>query len=165
MKAFGVALNTNDLRHLVLSNKDEIAVLKKTASFLLSNNKGVQNALFHLSEQEATFQFSERYGREYLQNVWKEEQRNAKYRVEGHWKEVKRKQSLAAKLRIELSNLKIDLGKKENEEYNARDSLSACEYIYSSEYDRRELQLREAERKTQTAKSLVEAKASELESK
>ena len=164
MKAFGVALNTNDLRHLVLSNKDEIAVLKKTASFLLSNNKGVQNALFHLSEQEATFQFSERYGREYLQNVWKEEQRNAKYRVEGHWKEVKRKQSLAAKLRIELSNLKIDLAKKENEEYNARDSLCACDF-YSSEYNRRELQLREAERKTQKATSLVEAKASELESK
>ena len=159
LDSLGVALNVSYLRHLVLSGKDEIEVLKRTAAFLTKNNRGEINALFHLSKQKATFDILESYGRKYLKNLWDEEKKDANHRVEKHWKEVQEKQALSAKLRAELSALKNQLRQREREKDSAQRYFRNCAN-YDCNYYRQKLN--EAEQSRYKAQNEVQSKARQL---
>ena len=129
----------------------------------MENNRGIKNALFYLSEQRATFDFFESYGRQYLHNLWEEEKEDANQRVEKHFKEIQRKQALCRKLRRELAQL-------ENVLQDAEDDVNSALIDYQNSCTRRDknhyrMALNRAKRSRNEAEDEVQSKAKQLKGK
>ncbi|CAM9169765.1 unnamed protein product, partial [Sphacelaria rigidula] len=117
MASYGVSLEPNDLRHLVLSDKLAVNAALNVADFLRKNTRE-DKAIFTLADGgRATFSFAEEVARgsTVLQKIHADEMKAAEHRKHSHWTEVQRKQAECSKLRIEIRHLKETLAYQENE--------------------------------------------------
>jgi len=108
MEGYGVPLDFNDLSHLVLSNRTEWDAGLRIAEYL--NKHGTEKPVFSLNDETSTFDLGRRIAQASsdMVKVWDQEEKDASCRVEGHWKEVLRKQECARKLRQEIANLEVE---------------------------------------------------------
>lgn len=108
MDGHGVPLDFNDLSHLVLSDHEEWDVALYVASYL--GKYGTIRPVFSLKDEKSTFDVGRRVANSSskMVEIWNQEVQDASCRVEGHWKEVLRKQELARKLRDEIADLEVE---------------------------------------------------------
>jgi Protein of unknown function (DUF3638) len=114
----GVALQFQDLEHLVLANKREWSVVHIVKRFLEKYTVAHQE-LFSLRDQgRATFEMGETLSRSLFCDILYAERQDAERRVVGHWSEVGRKKRIVAQYREELISLQYELtlAKKRREE-------------------------------------------------
>jgi hypothetical protein len=116
LRKFGVALNAHDVRHLVLAEKRAIDVMLRVHAYLVKHTLASRE-VFSLRCEALTYIFAEQISRgdENICRIWQEEQNDAARRVEAHWAEVRRKQQLAAKLRIEIQECRSQLSSFQSE--------------------------------------------------
>jgi hypothetical protein len=107
---YGVSLDYKDLRHLVLSDRSAVDATLAVAAYLSQQEKPGKDLFSLRGGGEATFRFAEEFAKQdqRMMEVWQQEERDADARVENHWKEVKRKQKLAAELREKLTQLRAE---------------------------------------------------------
>lgn len=101
---YGVGVSWQDLRHLVLTDKQAEDAMLAVAAYLRRHTKPGK-AVFTLADGgKATFELAARFAAQNhsMQRVWQEEQVAAQRRADGHWAEVRRKQDKAAELRALL---------------------------------------------------------------
>ena len=109
MKGFGVPLHFEDLGHLVLPTKAEGDAVLAVAAYL--KKVGTGSPMFSLESEESTFNLGRKFADQSseLISVWEQEVVDANFRVRRHWKEVQRKQELAAQLRRDIASLEAEL--------------------------------------------------------
>lgn len=109
MCGFGVPLDFNNLSHLNLSSREEWDVVKQIAIYLRGH--GVNKPLFSLKEEKHTFEMGLRFANASsdMQKIWQEETQDALLRIDGHWKEVQRKQEEARRLRSEIADISVEM--------------------------------------------------------
>ena len=109
MRGFGVPLDFNNLSHLNLSSREEWDVVKQIAIYLRGH--GVNKPLFSLKEEKHTFEMGLRFANASsdMQKIWQEETQDALLRIDGHWKEVQRKQEEARRLRSEIADISVEM--------------------------------------------------------
>ena len=107
MQGFGVPLDYNNLSHLVLSKREEWEAVKRVGVYLCKY--GTNKPVFSLKDENHTFDLGRRVANAStdMVNIWGEEELDAISRIEGHWKEVLRKQEEARKLRAEIAELNV----------------------------------------------------------
>ncbi|GLC47559.1 hypothetical protein PLESTB_000001100 [Pleodorina starrii] len=110
LESFGAFSDHTDLRHLVLSDRLAVDAALAVAAYLqrCKRRGGSGRELFSLRDGgAATLDFAQEFASACprLQGIWQQEQTDAQVRVDAHWREVQRKQALAAKLRTELAEL------------------------------------------------------------
>lgn len=100
-------LDYNNLSHLVLSKQEEWEAVKRVGVYL--GKYGTNKPVFSLKDDNHTFDLGRRVANASrdMVNIWEEEESDAISRIEGHWKEVLRKQEEARKLRAEIAELNV----------------------------------------------------------
>ena len=107
MGGYGVALHWQDLRHLVLSDREAVSAALAVSAYL-SEHTVPDRELFSLRDQGyATFAFAQAYAAAdtSMKEIMALEVEVAEARRQTHWEEVQDKQRLAARLRSELHAL------------------------------------------------------------
>ena len=110
LNGYGVALDANELRHLVLSDRHAVDAMLRVVVYLRRN--GRQSAVFRLgADDDATFEMAEQYARDdaKIKAIWNEEQHNAKEREDNHFEEAQRKQLLSRELRQQIVSAELTL--------------------------------------------------------
>ena len=162
LEGYGVALRFQDLSHLVLQDEKHIVVLKRVVAFLGENHLGDEKEIFSMRSPQnwnsATFDMGRRYSKLFLSSTLEKEKEDAKHRVTSHWQEVQRKQDLASRLRIELSDLNHMFTRASNE-YDVANRMNVL-YEYQHQYQNTVNRTRE---KMNSAKSSVDVKKQEIE--
>ncbi|GAX73071.1 hypothetical protein CEUSTIGMA_g524.t1 [Chlamydomonas eustigma] len=133
MERYGVSASWEDLRHLVLSDRQATDAALGVAQYLHAHTKPGKE-LFSLANGGApTFQMAAEFasGDAMLTGIWKSEQTAADHRKAAHWAEVQRKQKLAAALRLELAVLISHMGKSCQLMGDAQQELHAQRALYS----------------------------------
>ncbi|KXZ56027.1 hypothetical protein GPECTOR_2g1579 [Gonium pectorale] len=162
---YGCLENYADLRHLVLSDAKAVNAALSVAAYLQAHSRAGCE-VFSLRDGGAASrglaqQFAAACPR--LTAILAAEQSDAEARVAGHWREVRRKQRLAAELREELRGLKAE-GADLAASLRLRESeLSSAQYTYSHygyTLDRMDAVSR-AQAKVNTARSRVSANSAE----
>jgi hypothetical protein len=136
LKGFGVAVRYADLQHLVLQTKSQRDVLERVVHFLNKNHvpgHDIFSLRTHDSWDSATYEMGERFSEKELLTTFLEEERDAKTRVDQHWEEVKKKQSLASSLRDKLGQLESDLVEAEAKLTSSRHDV-ACSSLFFEQY-------------------------------
>ena len=127
MRGYGVAVHWQDLRHLVLSDREAVdAALAVSAH--LSKRTVPGRELFSLRDQgQATFAFAQAYAGRHssMREILAQETAVAEARKQKHWKEIQEKQQLAVKLRLELQALQRTLPALISAETSAYESYNA----------------------------------------
>ncbi|CAM9254126.1 unnamed protein product, partial [Sphacelaria rigidula] len=115
MAKYGVSLQPNDLRHLVLSDKLAVDAALNVADFLRQNTREGK-AIFTLADSgRATFSFAKKVARRNttLQSIYRDEMKAAKNRKNRHWSEVQHKRAERLRLRSEIEQLNETLAYQE----------------------------------------------------
>ncbi|KAL7472894.1 hypothetical protein ACHAXS_014340 [Conticribra weissflogii] len=131
MSINGVALNFGDLRHLVLSRPEEWEIVRNVSKYL--NASGNSRPVFSLCDEHSTFEMGARVAlaSPEMQEIWRQEQHDAKCRVEGHWNEVLKKKERAATLRSEISTLHTEISHTSSQLARKQNELAAHEAAWS----------------------------------
>lgn len=128
-------LDYNNLSHLVLSKQEEWEAVKRVGVYL--GKYGTNKPVFSLKDENHTFDLGRRVANASrdMVNIWEEEESDAISRIEGHWKEVLRKQEEARKLRAEIAELNV----KRAEESRTLDSKQRelDEHVRETEHARK----------------------------
>jgi hypothetical protein len=114
---YGVALDWEDLRYLVLKDRAAADAALAVAAYLRHESKP-GSAVFCLRRGLAgTWSLAESFGARSpeLLRIWSEEQKAAAARKAGHWQEVLRKQKQAASYRKELKRLEDEVANIQTE--------------------------------------------------
>ena len=130
VREYGPALQFEDLRHLVLSDRPAVDALLAVAAYLNQQQQCGGPPLFSLRDGgSGTFDFAERFAGQdsLLQQILARERADAAARVDAHWGEVQQQKGDLAKARQELASLQVT-------EQSLRTQLSRADY-YSWEYD------------------------------
>ena len=141
MNKFGVCLNYEDLKYLVLSNKQAIDTASLIVQFLADMSK--INPIFHLDNHAPTFDMAQKYGEHFFTDLWIEERENATKREENYWAEVTRKKNLASNLRDEINDLESRMLEARKNQKQAKNKLQICKTnhsIYCAESSHNSLQ-------------------------
>mmetsp|Transcript_21573 Transcript_21573/g.45067 ORF Transcript_21573/g.45067 Transcript_21573/m.45067 type:complete len:673 (-) Transcript_21573:551-2569(-) len=127
MSCNGVALNFGDLRHLVLSSPDEWEIVRAVCKYLSAS--GNSRPVFSLCDELSTFEMGARVAiaSPEMQEIWHQEEHDAKGRVEGHWNEVLKKKEKAAKLRSKISTLHAEISVTSSHLASKRNELAVHE--------------------------------------
>lgn len=123
MSGFGVALRFTDLRHISLQDQEHIEVLQRVASFLERHSITNMDLFSTRSPQNwnaPTFLFAAKFGAKHLSLKLQTEMSDAEERVAKHWAEVRRKQTLARRLREKLQDLENRLEEERSKRYVSR---------------------------------------------
>jgi hypothetical protein len=107
---FGVSLDWQDLRHLLLSDKAAVDAALSVGSYLKQFSKP-GNELFSLRNQAASFKAAEQYAGQDAEmcKLLQQHQADCAARVAAHWREVQRKKAVTASIRSELQRLDAEL--------------------------------------------------------
>lgn len=105
LKDFGVALQPDDLRHLVLSQKPAVDAAQHVCAYLRKHKSGLD--VFSLRPSDATFEMARLHSSrsKETQALWETEKREAAGRQEQHWQAVQKKQAELRTLDSELASL------------------------------------------------------------
>jgi hypothetical protein len=131
---FGVSLDWQDLRHLLLSDRTAVDAALAVGSYLQHFSKPGRE-LFNLRNTAASFSAAEQYAErdDEMSRLLRQHKADCDARVKAHAQEVQRKKRLVAQIRSELQSLRSkvsQLQSQRNAEYNSY----AC--YQSAEYDR-----------------------------
>ena len=101
--SYGVSLREDDLRHLVLSDRQACDVLLGVAAYLRQRGSG--RPLFSLAHGGITFSFAAKFaeGDSGMAGTLQREQAAAAARQAEHWRQVQEKQREVARLRAQLA--------------------------------------------------------------
>ncbi|GLC47557.1 hypothetical protein PLESTB_000000900 [Pleodorina starrii] len=104
LESFGAFSDHTDLRHLVLSDRLAVDAALAVAAYLqrCKRRGGSGRELFSLRDGgAATLDFAQEFASACprLQGIWQQEHADAQARVDAHWRKVRSKQTLLAKLR------------------------------------------------------------------
>ena len=101
--SYGVSLRADDLRHLVLSDRQACDALLGVAAYLRQRGSG--RPLFSLSHGSITFSFAASFAAadSGMASTLQQEQSAAAARQAEHWRQVQEKQREAARLRAQLA--------------------------------------------------------------
>eukprot|EP00798_Chlamydomonas_sp_ICE-L_P021581 gene21581-28577_t len=122
---YGIGLDWRALEHLVLSNRQAVDAALSVSNYVKAHTQ-LDRPLFSLVDgDQATFKMAEQFARDdtTLKKLLKEENSAATARITMHWKEVVRKQRIAADLRRRISKEEDRLAKLQARHYEARSKL------------------------------------------
>lgn len=119
----GVALDWQDLRHLILTDMTSTDAALGVATYLQKHSKHGQE-LFHLSKQQPSLSFAEQYAA--ADTSMRSMLRAAVARMDAHYQVVQRKQQQVQQLRSELAKLR--------EQHGSLISERDCYTRYDAEY-------------------------------
>ncbi|CAE7760321.1 unnamed protein product [Symbiodinium sp. CCMP2456] len=113
---YGVGLDPQDVRWLLLRTGREIEALKAVDIFLRQRQQS-DRSLFNLSSQIATIQFASSFSTADAehQQTYRAEREAEAARIDMHWQQVQRQQEEAASLRREIAAVEPDLEHHEQE--------------------------------------------------
>eukprot|EP01035_Chromulina_nebulosa_P021325 gene21325-27629_t len=122
LKEYSFALNINDLKYLVLSEKAAIDAALNVAAYIRQVNKAaICECIFSMRRQDETMDFAKRYAEKYeeTKSIWKVESASAIAAMNRHWADVQRKKAELKRLDLQLDalNKKCDGMKKTLEDY------------------------------------------------
>ncbi|KAE9143708.1 hypothetical protein PF005_g12395 [Phytophthora fragariae] len=103
---YNIALNWEDLKVAVLSGRAAIAALQHVATYIRTWNKNTEGPpLFHLTNQEPTFDFGQRFGLNNTDMVNEYDRGVAIWdaHVQSKWRLIEQKKREAAELRAEIA--------------------------------------------------------------
>lgn len=125
---FGVAVDWEDLKHLVLSDRPAEDAALAVASYLRRHTQPGRPAFSLADGGKATFDLARQYALAdaRLLQIWQQETGAAAHRRDAHWAEIQRKQAEVARLRTQLEQQKRVLE-------SARSDVSAAHLVYNSE--------------------------------
>lgn len=112
---YNIALDWKDLKVAVLSNQAAITALQHVAQYIRTwNNTTQMPPLFHLTQQEPTFEFGQRFGLSStdMVDVYNREVEIWEERLRVRWSKIEKKKQKAANLRAEISRLHQNLSSK-----------------------------------------------------
>ena len=122
---YSFALDMNDLRHLVLSEKEARDAVIHVAGYIRSVNEAARysNSIFSLRVEDKTIEFARRYSEVFptTVSVWRAEHASADAAKDKYWEEVKGKLGQLNRLDAELQTLKENLN-------NVYESLQTSRY-------------------------------------
>ncbi|CAH0519298.1 unnamed protein product [Peronospora belbahrii] len=110
--SYNISLEWRDLKVAVLSDQAAISALQHVAQYIRTwNNTTQRPPLFHLTNQEPTFDFGLRYGLNStnMLEMHRCENKNWEARVKAKWNKVITKKRRAVELRAEISRLNVNL--------------------------------------------------------
>ncbi|KAJ8606838.1 hypothetical protein CTAYLR_009177 [Chrysophaeum taylorii] len=115
---YRMALDFQDLRHLVLSDKRAVEAARSVARYIQAHHHRAP-PVFSLRENDATLHFARSFARESetIMRVWSQEQADARARQEKHWSQVQKKKQ-------DLQALDEELRRLEWDEHQARAELN-----------------------------------------
>ncbi|CAM9964866.1 unnamed protein product, partial [Scytosiphon promiscuus] len=145
MTGFGVCLDPQDIKHLVLSNKLAVDAALKVADFLRSNTRH-KNGVFTLADQGgATFRLAATAAKSWswMRDTWAREITAAKRRCDEHWRivqklrrerteirgKVQRCESALRSQQLELETARAEIAVGECTCYSSRHTCHACERV------------------------------------
>ena len=130
---YGIALDSRDLRHLVLSDATHVDAVIELVKYLHAHRD--RPFIFSLRDRDSTMNFALRRAREdpLTMQVWQMEQANAQQRQIDHYDKILRKKRQLASLDVRLSSLKDDLATWESR----RDGIPSPSWLTSSANDQK----------------------------
>mmetsp|Transcript_4547 Transcript_4547/g.6378 ORF Transcript_4547/g.6378 Transcript_4547/m.6378 type:complete len:405 (+) Transcript_4547:279-1493(+) len=116
VKSYGVCLDAENLRHLVLSKKQAVDAAICVHAYLLDSYKRGKE-LFSMRNKYPSFEFAEIYGSNdaNITTILREETEYIEKQISERWEKIKEKKNKAHELRMELE--KVEQSKKPND-YN-----------------------------------------------
>eukprot|EP00899_Mesostigma_viride_P028443 jgi/Mesvir1/8784/Mv02694-RA.1 len=146
LKEYGVALRWEGLRHLVLGDRLAVDAALAVGEYLRFRTIRLREVFtlrdaqqgWHAQTIGMAGEMARRSGESrWMASLWQQELEDANKRVDGHWREVLRKQQLVRKLRAELAGLNLNLEghrrkRKDAEEASAAASQRLNAHTYSS---------------------------------
>ncbi|KAE9317256.1 hypothetical protein PF008_g18790 [Phytophthora fragariae] len=164
---YNIALNWEDLKVAVLSGRAAIAALQHVATYIRTWNKNTEGPpLFHLTNQEPTFDFGQRFGLNNTDMVNAYDRGVAIWdaHVQSKWRLIEQKKREAAELRAEIARQNQRLLAKQSsleaEEERLRKEWSL--YNTSRWYHPNKATKRELEREIEQIRSIIRRKESTL---
>jgi len=138
IQLFGTCLQWQDLRYLVLGDRNSHDTALRIAKFL-KRNTVKDKPLFHLTIQEPTFNFAEKTSMKENVDFLKKEQNRAKERLDIYFNEVKEKRIEAKELKKKIRKAKSMVKEAEMKFEEAKEYALRHKYIrhYRRESDRR----------------------------
>ncbi len=132
LRQYGVALQWQELRHLVLDDRLATDAALAVAAYLQQHSLAGREAFSLRDGGAATFRLAEQYAAACptLTSILEQQQQDARQRVEEHWQEVQRKQRRVQELREDRDRVNDRLA-------TARQKLTSLRYGTSA-YDRQD---------------------------
>ena len=136
MKGYGVSLHWQDLRHLVLSDREAVDAALATSTYLRQHT-GPSRELFSLRDKgAATFGFAQAFAAKDPNTTaaWQREEEAAEARRQKHWAEVQQKRADVVRVGAELAALQSKLPGLKSERDEAQKSYKRSTNRYSPEH-------------------------------
>ncbi|KAE9345832.1 hypothetical protein PR003_g7734 [Phytophthora rubi] len=164
---YNIALNWEDLKAAVLSGRAAITALQHVATYIRTWNKNTEGPpLFHLTNQEPTFDFGQRFGLNNTDMVNAYDRGVAIWdaHVQSKWRLIEQKKREAAELRAEIARQNQRLLAKQSSLEAEEERLRKEWSLYSTSrwYHPNKATKRELEREIEQIRSIIRRKESTL---